>query len=123
MGVKRVDRDLEFEKRWFRLLEQLGRIVGKRASSLNAVLFLIGVRELGKGPKNFTKDEKEDIMHIATCKILSYSGFYILESTDGDGWPHWRLAKKLPHFDLLEQEIILKEHVFEYFENELQLFV
>jgi len=96
----------------------LGRQLGKRPKDLNAVLFLIGIQELGKGMQEFSKEEKQDLMHIAVCKVLSYSGFYELEGTDQDGWPHWKLAKPLPHFDLLEQESLLKMHVIEYFQNE-----
>jgi hypothetical protein len=50
--------------------------------------------------------------------VLSLSGYYELEGIDKDGWPHWKLIKKLPHFDLLEQEKLLKLHVMEYFEKE-----
>lgn len=121
--MEHVDRDLEEEKRWFRLLTQLGTIIGKRPADLNAVLFLIGVRELGAGLGKYTKEQKQDLMHIAICKVLSYSDFYELEGKDEDGWPHWKSIKKLPHFDLLEQEKLLKEHVYEYFERELDLFV
>jgi hypothetical protein len=57
-------------------------------------------------------------MHIAICKVLSLAGYYELEGLDKDGWPHWKLVKKLPHFDMLEQEKLLKMHVIEYFEKE-----
>ncbi len=57
-------------------------------------------------------------MHIAICRVLSSSGFYELEGVDNDGWPHWKAIKKLPHFDLLEQEQLLKSHIIEYFESE-----
>ena len=57
-------------------------------------------------------------MHIGICKVLSLSGYYELEGLDDGGWPHWKLIKKLPHFDLLEQEKLLKMHVIEYFEKE-----
>lgn len=115
-------RDLELEKQWFRLMTRLEQLIGKRPKDLNSVLFLIGVQELGQGKKNFSKEQKQDLMHIAICKVLSLSGFYELEGTDKDGWPHWKLVKPLPHFDLLEQEKLLKMHVLEYFEKELQLF-
>jgi len=59
-------------------------------------------------------------MHIAICKVLSYDGYYELEGLDADGWPHWKLIKKLPHFDLLEQEKLLKIQVLEYFEREFE---
>ena len=63
--------------------------------TLNAVLFLIGVQELGRGLQRFSKEEKQDLMHIAICKVLSLSGFYELEGTDEAGWPHWKLVKKI----------------------------
>jgi hypothetical protein len=111
-------RDLEQERRWSSLLSDLEKRIGKRPKDLNAVLFLIGVQELGRGQKPFSKEEKQDLMHIGICKVLSYSGYYVLDFLDGEGWPHWRLIKKLPHFDLLEQEKLLKMHVMEYFEKE-----
>lgn len=111
-------RDLDQERKWNALLEDLNSIIGKKPKDLNGVLFLIGVQELGKGNKNFSKEEKQDLLHIGICKVLSLSGYYQLEGLDKDGWPHWKLVKKLPHFDLLEQEKLLKTHVMEYFEKE-----
>ncbi len=111
-------RDLEHEKSWASLLAALEKLIGKKPKDLNAVLFLIGVQELGQGRKYFEKEEKQDLMHIGICKVLSLSGYYELEGLDKDGWPHWKLIKKLPHFDLLEQEKLLKMLVIEYFEKE-----
>ena len=111
-------KDLDLEREWQVLLTKLEGVIGKKPADLNAVLFLIGVQELGKGRKAFTKEQKQDLMHIAICKVLSFSGFYALEGIDEDGWPHWKMMKKLPHFDLLEQEKLLKMHVLEYFDKE-----
>ncbi|HPM28859.1 MAG TPA: hypothetical protein PLJ60_00865 [Chryseolinea sp.] len=116
-------RDLELEKSWASLLTALGKLIGKKPKDLNAVLFLIGVQELGQGRKVFEKEEKQDLMHIGICKVLSLSGYYELEGLDKDGWPHWKLIKKLPHFDLLEQEKLLKMLVIEYFEKEFDWFL
>lgn len=115
-------KDLDFDIKWNELLNKLANVIGKKPADLNAVLFLIGVHELGRGHKKFTKEEKQDLMHIAICKVLSPSGYYELEGIDEDGWPHWKLVKKLPHFDLLEQEKLLKMHVLDYFETEVDLF-
>jgi len=112
-------RDLELERTWSSLLSSMEAMIGVKPKDLNAVLFLIGVQELGKGKKVFSKEEKQDLMHIGICKVLSLSGYYRLEGLDQDGWPHWEMIKKLPHFDLLEQERLLKMHVIEYFEKEL----
>jgi hypothetical protein len=111
-------RDLDQDRHWQALLLYLETRIGKKPKDLNAVLFLIGVQELGRGQQVFSKEEKQDLMHIGICKVLSYSGYYELEHLDKDGWPHWKMIKKLPHFDLLEQEKLLKMHVMEYFEKE-----
>ena len=111
-------RDLDLDKSWASLLIALEKMIGKKPKDLNAVLFLIGVQELGQGRKVFEKEEKQDLMHLGICKVLSLTGYYELEGLDTDGWPHWKLIKKLPHFDLLEQEKLLKMLVIEYFEKE-----
>lgn len=116
-------KDLELHVRWAKLMTSINEVIGKRPKDLNGVLFLIGVQELGKGPMQFSKEEKQDLMHIAICKVLSYSGYYELEGTDNQGWPHWKSIKKLPRFDLLDQEKLLKMHVLEYFEKEFELII
>jgi hypothetical protein len=111
-------RDLDFDRQWQNLLKELDKTAGMKPKDLNGVLFIIGVQELGKGFRHFSKEEKQDLMHIGICRVLGMSGYYELEGSDKDGWPHWKLVKKLPHFDLLEQEKLLKLHVLEYFEKE-----
>jgi hypothetical protein len=111
-------RDLDLERNWQLLLETIKKNIGVKPKDLNGVLFLIGVQELGGGSRIFSKEEKQDLLHIAICKVLSLAGYYTLDGLDKEGWPHWKLIKKLPHFDLLEQEKLLKMHVLEYFEKE-----
>ncbi len=113
-------RDLDLERQWNYLLAEIEKQIQKKPKDMNEVLFLIGVQELGRGAQLFEKEEKQDLMHIAICKVLSLAGYYELEGLDKDGWPHWKLIKKLPHFDLLEQEKLLKMHVIEYFEKEYE---
>ena len=76
----------------------------KKNPDLNAILFLIGIRELGELKGEFTKEEKQDLMHIAICRLLSEEGYYQLEGHDQDGWPHWQATKTLPDLSLDEQE-------------------
>ena len=114
-------KDLDLERSWGKLLLKINESLGKMPSGLNSVLFLIGVQELGKGNNTFSKEEKQDLMHIAVCKVLSFSGYYELDGLDNEGWPHWMKIKNLPHFDLLEQEKLLKIHILEYFEQEMGL--
>lgn len=107
----------DFDTRWKVLVQRLTEQFGKRPD-LNAILFLIGIQELGRGVSAFTKEQKQDLMHIATCKLFSLSGHYIFKGHDGDGWPHWELVKPIPMCNLKEQEKMLKWHVLEYFEQE-----
>jgi len=112
-------KDLTLQKDWVDLLYKIKDVTGKRPTDLNSVLFLIGVQELGRGNRTFSKEEKQDLMHIAICKVLSLAGYYKLEGTDEDGWPHWNAIKKLPRFDLLEQEKLLKIQIIQYFKEEI----
>ena len=115
-------RDLDLDRKWHQLGVFIEETIGKKPKDLNGVLFIIGMQELGQGAKPFSKEEKQDLLHIAICKVLSLSGYYTLEGLDKNGWPHWKMVKKLPHFDLLEQEKLLKMHVLEYFEKEFDWF-
>lgn len=115
---------MEFEptiisSEWEQILDFLELQLNKRPTDLESVLFLIGVQELGKGHVHFTKEQKQDLMHIATCKALSYSGFYELEGLDQEGWPHWNLIQNLPSLPLKEQELLIKAHVIYYFKTEV----
>lgn len=110
--------ETSLEQDWQNLLNRLKILTGKEAN-LDSILFLIGVQELGLGFKNFSKEEKQDLMHIATCKVLSFSGYYELEGLDAQGWPHWKLIKKIPPFSLEEQEKFIKMNVLEYFDKEI----
>ena len=110
-----AETEVEFEGRWWVLMNEMKARFGKKPD-LNALLLLIGVQELGQGVAAFTKEEKQDLMHIATCKLFSFSGYYELERVDADGWPHYRLLQPVPFASLKEQERMLKWHILEYFE-------
>ncbi len=70
----------EPDSKWAMLEKHLTSIIGKKPRDLNAVLFIIGTQELGQGNRSFSKEEKQDLMHIAICKVLSLSGYYTLEA-------------------------------------------
>ena len=103
---------------WRDLTAKLEEILGKKPKDVNAVLFVIGVQELGKGPLNFTKEEKQDLIHIAICKIFEPEGYYELTGIDGDGWPHYEIRKALPHKNIVEQVSFMRERMLNYFKAE-----
>lgn len=109
----------ELKKEWSALIMQLSDRFDQEPD-LQAIIFLIGVQELGKGYKKFSKDEKQDLMHIATCRLLSRYGYYSLTGYDNDGWPEWKLNMEVPKMGLKDQDILLKRSVLAYFrENKI----
>lgn len=107
----------DLQVRWLKLRIRLKEQFGIKPD-VDGILFLIGIQELGSGKQDFTKEEKQDLMHIAVCTVLSPSGYYILEGNDEEGWPHFKQLKPLPEFMLVEQENFLKDHILLYFQNQ-----
>lgn len=109
--------DLAFDKHWRDLVGRLSRRFDAGTLDLNAILFLIGVQELGQGAREFKKDEKVNLMHIAICVVLRPYGYYRELGRDADGWPHFERVKDLPPLQPEEQERLMKEAVLAYFEE------
>ena len=82
---------------------------------LDSIIFLIGLQELGQFQKKFNKQKKLEVIHIAVCKLLSDYGYYEYDYTDNDGWPHYKLIKKLPNLKAGEQTILMKKSIINYF--------
>ena len=78
----------DLQQRWWSLEAKLVERFGKKPD-LETVLFLIGVQEFGDIKEKFTKEQKQDLMHVAVCSLLSGS----------------------------EQENFLKDHILLYFEE------
>jgi len=110
--------DYVFEKLWEETLAYLEGHFDQPVD-LQAALFLIGVQELGQGPRNYKKDEKMQLMHIAICTLLQHYGYYEFIGRDEDGWPHFKNNEKLPHLQSVEQELMVKKAIVKYFEDEL----
>jgi hypothetical protein len=106
----------DLQARWWKLEEKLMERFEKKPD-METILFLIGIQELGSIEQKFSKEQKQDLMHIAVCALLSASGYYVLEAVDADGWPHYRQLKTLPVMDLFAQENFMKDHVLLYFEK------
>ena len=106
----------DLQSRWWALEAKMLERFGKKPD-MEAVLFLIGINETGFAPGKITKEQKQDLMHVAVCTLLGQSGFYIFEGKDEEGWPHFKQLKEIPALQLIEQENFLKDHVLLYFEK------
>lgn len=110
------DWELDFE--WLKV-QHLVKDALKRDAlpDMNAILFLIGIQELGRWKTQFTKEEKQDLMHVAVCHLLSYDGYYAFKGRDDDGWPHYEAVKPFRQKGPKEQEEFLKMKVVQYFKE------
>jgi hypothetical protein len=114
--------ETENRNKWHNILSFVKeRFSDGEEPDIDNVLFLIGVREFGQGPKknSFKKDEKLELMHIAICRLLTPYGYYQLDGLDDDGWPHYTLVKKLPFLKAGEQGLLMKEAIIRYFDEEV----
>ena len=108
--------ELEFE--WLRVQHVVKTSLAQdKLPDLQSILFLIGIQELGQVRRDFTKEEKQDLMHIAVCTLMSVKGYYEFVGRDEDGWPHFKQLKVLPTEGVEAQEELLKIQVVDYFKN------
>ena len=107
----------DFEQRWKPIEEMLTERFGKKPN-MEAILFLIGINELNNLKKKYTKEQKQDLMHVAVCTLLSQSGYYAVDGYDQDGWPHFKELQAVPKMEMMEQEQFLKEHIIAYFSDQ-----
>ena len=106
--------EIDFD--WLRVRHWVkDRFNKEKLPDLNAVLFVIGIQELGAPIIEFTKEQKQDLMHIATCRLLSDEGYYGFKGIDADGWPHWERIANTPILELREEELLLKKLIVRYF--------
>ena len=112
-----TDPSLDLQHRWWNLEAQLVERFEKKPD-MDAILYLIGLQELQMFAEKITKEQKQDLMHVAVCTILMPGGYYVLEGKDEDGWPHFKQLKPLPSLSLKEQEDFLKDHVLLYFDQQ-----
>lgn len=110
--------DWELDYEWIRVRHIVKNSMGRDSlPDLNGILFLVGIQELGRWEEKFTKEEKQDLMHIAVCRLLSYDDYYEFNGRDADGWPHYELLKPFKVKGVKEQERVLKIKAIQYFKE------
>ncbi len=114
-------RDEVLKERWERVVAILSeRFSDGDPLDLDAVIYLVGVQELGQLHRSFKKDEKINLMHVAICRLLEPYGYYSFDYFDKEGWPHYKIEAQLPALKSGEQSVLMKEAIVHYFlEKEL----
>ena len=107
--------EIEFQKRWDKLQLKVNERFSQEMD-VQAILFVIGLQELGQNVNSLSKNQKVDVMHVAICSLLEPFGYYKYEGRDKDGWPHWEFQQELPRLNNIEQEQLIKQGIIEYLE-------
>ena len=111
-----MSRDQQLKERWSLVVEKLSnQFADGDTLDLDAIIYLIGVQELGQLHQKFKKDHKLDLMHIAICRLLEPYGFYEFDFFDEQGWPQYKVIAELPILNAGEQRILMKEAIVNYF--------
>ena len=111
-----MSRDEQLKERWDLVVEKLSnQFADGDIMDLDSIIYLIGIQELGQIHRDFKKDQKLDLMHIAICKLLTPYGFYEFDYVDDDGWPHYKVKEELPNLKAGEQSVLMKEAIVNYF--------
>lgn len=109
-------RDTILKERWEKVVTQLSnQFADGDTLDLDAIIYLIGVQELGQLHRRYKKDEKVNLMHIAICRLLEPYGYYEFDYFDEEGWPHYTLKEQLPVLKAGEQSVLMKEAIVHYF--------
>ena len=109
-------RDPLLKQRWEKVTTLLSnRFADGETLDLDAIIYLVGLQELGQLHRKFKKDEKINLMHIAICKLLEPFGYYKFDFVDKEGWPHYKVIEQLPPLKAGEQSVLIKEAIVMYF--------
>jgi hypothetical protein len=107
------EQDFEWLQVRHRVKDTLGH---DKLPDLNVVLMMIGIQELGKVRK-FSKEEKQDLMHIGVCTLMQGDGYFAFEDRDEEGWPHFVAVKRFETTGEKAQEQYLIQQSIKYFKQ------
>ena len=111
-----MSRDEQLKLRWVEVEQKLSQqFADGEKLELDAIIYLIGLQELGQIHRKFKKDHKLDLMHIAICRLLEPYGYYEFDYFDDEGWPHYKVVENLPQLKAGEQQVLMKEAIVHYF--------
>jgi hypothetical protein len=115
--MENTETDIDFDlEEWNSVLNKLQKQFGN-TPDVQTIIFLVGHRELGKHQVKFTKEQKQDLIHVGVCTLLSQANYYTFLDFDQDGWPHFEYNREQPKLDNIQQEKLLKKMIIQYFKN------
>lgn len=103
---------------WSRVEEWIEHRFG-RDTSIEAILFLIGIQSRGRGYEpELAKEKKQDTIMEGTYCVFEKLGIYQRVGLDEDGFWIWeRTVDKIPGLPIDDQEKLLKLGIVAYFRD------
>src|ERR1700722_14985428 len=95
LNENKNEEEKSFALRWYEARNLVKEQFGQRPD-VNAMLFIIGMNEVGIVKEKWEKEEKQDRVHVAVCKLLSFDGYYKLNEIGKDGWPQYEAVQDIP---------------------------
>jgi hypothetical protein len=96
--------------------------VSKRFSvtaDFDFMLFIIGIQEYGQGMRDYSRQEKMDLINLAKCTLLSQTGHLERVDCDEAGWPQFKEIKNIAALTSNYQNALLKRAAFDYLNRQL----
>jgi len=91
-----VMEDWQLDFKWLEVRHLVKDALSQKAlPDMEIILLLIGIQEANVLQPSYTKEEKQDLMHVATCHLLSQDGYFEWVGKDADGWPHFKQVKSV----------------------------
>ncbi|MDA3865424.1 MAG: hypothetical protein PF489_01590 [Salinivirgaceae bacterium] len=81
-------------------------------------LFFIGIHESGQGFKQYSKEEKLDLIELGSATLLSRHNYYKAIETKSSV-PYYVANPDLPLPGTHETELLLKQEIVDYFNDKM----
>ncbi len=106
----------EFELAWDELRLRLSKQF-QVSADYEFILFIVGIQELGQGFRDFSRQEKMDLISLARCRVLVRLGYLKETGVDGQGWPIFETLKSMDSMLASYQNQLIKKGMIEYFQE------
>ncbi len=99
---------------WVELCGRLDEMFGITVD-LNGVLFLVGMRERGFAFREFSREEKLNLINLGSCTLYLEMGLTEIIGYDAEGWPLFRQRPLNPDISEERKQKTLQDCAIKYF--------
>lgn len=100
---------------WEALVQRIQAEFEVESVSEEALLFLIGLEELGFYPEGEDKAVKLELIRLGGAVLLERAEFLRRTGTDKEGWPVFERVRPFPAWNPAQQRQFLRNQIVAYF--------